>query len=107
MLGDEPEYVFDKLKGWVPFVGPEQITIETSYGRYTIINRLPEMDERYGVFSRHAKTDHKYRKEDGTLNIAVWAAYLKDNDIKYTSFAVRKYPLDNALYCTLIVEPYA
>lgn len=107
MQTPEPEYVFRKGEGWVLYTGPEEIVVETSHGRYRIINRPPEMGERYGVFSKNSAPDAKYRNLDGTLNIRAFADYLKDGDIGYRHYAVRDYPLDNALYCTFLVEPRA
>lgn len=102
---NEPEYVFDKLKGWVPYTELKEIEFENAHGRFRIVNREPVPGERYGVFSRH---DHKYVK-DGKILIEVWADHIKTCNRQagdfnqYTDIRYFEPHRDNYLVCTLMV----
>lgn len=107
----EPEYIFKKGDGWVTNSQPDEIYCENLWGRYKIVNRLPEVGERYGVFSF---TNIKYVEGD-KLRISVWAEYLSTKNIPHTDFSIRHketgsdyFENASAVFCTLLVlEEYA
>lgn len=107
---NEPNYVYVKGEGWVPYNGPEFVIVNHPEKTFRLEQRRPNPGETYGIFRKTATNAEgkPYVLPDGKVDLQLFKEHIETRqELGLWCWSIHQegYTLSNeAYYCTFVFD---